>query len=70
MAKIELTQEEKDFRLDSFTLNNQFTYWLTKSKCMWNLRETNKKYNALRDEFDHATAFLKLKEQMFNNVLK
>jgi hypothetical protein len=66
MAKIELTQEQKDFRLDSFTLNNQFTYWLVKSGCMWDLKTTNKEYEKLRDELDHASAMESLKRKMFN----
>lgn len=70
MAKIELTQEQKDFRLDSLTLNRDFTYWLTKAKCMWNLKETNKKYNELREELCHATAMEALKRQMFVNGIK
>lgn len=70
MSKRELTQEEKDFRLDSFTLNSHFTFWLTKAKCMWNLRETNKKYEELRLELDHATAMESLKRKMFENGLK
>jgi len=70
MAKIELTQEQKDFRLDSFTLNNQFIYWLTKSKCMWDLKTTNKEYDKLREELDHATALESLKRKMFNLALK
>lgn len=70
MAKIELTQEQKDFRLDSFTLNNQFTYWLVKSGCMWNLKTTNNEYDKLREELDHATAMESLKRKMFNLALK
>lgn len=70
MAKIELMQEQKDFRLDSLTLNNQFIYWLTKSKCMWDLKTTNKEYDKLRDELDHATALDSLKRKMFNLGLK
>lgn len=70
MAKLELTQEQKDFRLDSFTLNNQFTYWLVKSGCMWNLKTTNKEYDKLREELDHATAMEILKRKMFNLALK
>lgn len=66
MAKIELTQEQKDFKLDSFTLNNQFIYWLTKSGCMWDLKTTNKEYDKLRMELDHASAIESLKRKMFN----
>lgn len=66
MAKTELSQEQKDFRLDSFTLNNQFTYWLIKSGCMWDLKTTNKEYDKLRDELDHASAMESLKRKMFN----
>lgn len=70
MAKVELTQEQKDFRLDSYTLNKDFIYWLTKANCPWNLRETNKKYNELRLELCHATAMETLKRQMFTNGIK
>lgn len=70
MAKIELTQEQRDFRMDEFTLNNEFIYWLTKAQCMWNLRETNEKYNVLRKELDHAMSMEALKRQMFSNGLK
>jgi len=66
----ELTQEQKDFRLDQFTLNNQFTYWLVKAKCLWNLKETNKRYNELRLTNDHATAMETLKRKMFVVGLK
>lgn len=68
--KQELTQEQKQFRLDSLTLNEQFTYWLVKAKCMWDLKTTNEKYNALRTDFDHATALETLKRQMFVVGLK
>jgi hypothetical protein len=70
MAKIELTQEQKDFKLDSLTLNNNFIYWLEKAKCMWNLRETNKQYDELRKTLDHATAMETLKRKMFVNCIK
>lgn len=70
MAKIELTQEEKDFKLDGFTLNKQFVYWLVKSKCMWNLKETNEAYDLLREENDHSGAFEKLKKRMFELGIK
>ena len=70
MAKYELTQEQKDFRLDDYTLNRQFTYWLVKSKCLWDLKTTNKHYNKLRETSDHATAFEKLKIMMFNLGVK
>lgn len=63
--KQELTDEQKSFRLDSYTLNNQFTYWLVKSGCMWNLRETNKHYEQFRLSNDHATAMEILKRKMF-----
>lgn len=63
--KQELTEEQRDFRLDDFTLNREFTFWLTKAKCMWNLKETNKRYNELRVELDHATALEVLKKKMF-----
>ena len=68
--KQELTQEQKEFRLDSFTLNEQFTYWLVKSKCMWDLKTTNEKYNFLRTDVDHSTALETLKRQMFVVGLK
>lgn len=68
--KQELTDEQKEFKLDSFTLNNQFTYWLVKAKCLWNLKETNKKYDELRLSVDHATAMETLKRQMFIVGLK
>lgn len=67
MSKIELTQEQKDFRLDDFTLNKDFMFWLEKSKCMWNLKETNRKYNELRETLDHATAMETLKRRMFED---
>lgn len=70
MSKIELTEEQKDFVLDPLTLNNQLIYWLTKAKCMWNLKETNKKYKELRISMDHATVMESLKRQMFLNGLK
>lgn len=70
MAKIELTQEQKDFKLDSLTLNRDFDYWLTKAKCMWNLKETNQRYNDLRFTLDHAMAMEALKRQMYSNALK
>ena len=70
MAKFELTEEQKNFRLDNFTLYRQFTYWLTKSKCMWDLRTTIIEYEKLRKDFDHATAFEKLKIMMFNLGIK
>lgn len=70
MAKIELTQEQKDFRLDALTLNNDLIYWLTKSKCMWNLREANKRYEEFRLTLDHAMSMEALKRQMFVNGIK
>jgi hypothetical protein len=70
MSKIELTEDQKDFVLDPLTLNNQLIYWLTKAKCMWNLKETNKKYKELRISMDHATVMEGLKRQMFLNGLK
>ena len=63
--KHELSQEQKDFKLDMITLNDQFMYWLVKAKCVWNLKETNKKYNELRLTLDHATAMEVLKKKMF-----
>lgn len=68
--KQELTQEQKDFKLDMITLNNQFTYWLVKAKCIWNLKETNKKYNELRLSLDHATAMEVIKKKMFDYGIK
>jgi hypothetical protein len=70
MAKIELTQEQMDFKLDPFTLNKDLMYWLEKAKCMWNLKETNKKYEELRLTLDHAMAMEALKRQMYSNGLK
>lgn len=64
--KQELTQEQRDFELDWLTLNKDFTYWLTKSKCMWSLKETNKRYKELRLQLDHAIAMEVLKKKMFN----
>ena len=67
----ELTQEEKDFRLDSWTLNRQLIHWLETSKCIvWNLRQANKEYDALREEYDHATAMPKLIRKMFEIGIK
>ncbi len=68
--KNELTQEQMDFKLDVFTLNNQFIYWLTKAKCMWDLKTTNEKYDELRLKFDHGNAFENLKRKMFQEGLK
>lgn len=68
--KIELTQEQKDFKLDTLTLNNQFIYWLTKAKCMWDLKTTNLKYDELRLKFDHGNAMDSLKRTMFQVGLK
>lgn len=71
MSKTELTQEQKDFRLEPNALNRQFIYWLDKSKCIeWDLRLTNQKYNDLRQYLDHGTAMDKLKREMFKNGLK
>lgn len=70
MKKRELTKEEIDFRLDDLTINNQFSYWLIKAKCMWNLKETNTRYNDLRKELDHASAMESLKRKMFEVGLK
>jgi hypothetical protein len=63
--KQEITDEQKSFKLDPLTLNNQFTYWLVKSGCMWNLRETNKHYDKFRLTFDHATSMELVKKKMF-----
>lgn len=65
--KKELTKEEIEFKLDDLTLNNQFTYWLVKAKCMWSLRETKKKYDSFRINMDHATAMEALKRKMFES---
>ena len=70
MAKLELTQEQKEFRLDDYTLNRHFIYWLTKSKCMWDLKTSHQEYDKLRVDLDHATAFEKLKVMMFNLGIK
>lgn len=70
MAKIELTQEQKDFRLDSLTLYNDFSYWLIKSKCTWNLKETNTLYDNFRKTLDHAMSMEALKRKMFENGIK
>ena len=64
--KQELTREQKEFELDWITLNRDFTYWLTKSGCMWNLKETNKEYRFFRLSLDHASAMESLKRKMFN----
>ena len=68
--KIELTENQKQFRLDAFTLNNDFIFWLTKAKCMWNLKEANIRYDEFRLTLDHATAMEILKRKMFENGLK
>lgn len=65
-----LTHEQIDFRLDTFTLNNQFIYWLTRSKCMWSLKLTNEKYEDMRLTMDHGTAFESLKKKMFEFGIK
>ena len=70
MAKQELTQEQKDYRLDDFTLNNQFLYWIPKAKCIWSLKQANQKYNDLRETLCHSDAFENLKKQMFNEGIK
>lgn len=70
MPKIELTAEQQDFRLDPYTLNKDFMFWLQKAKCLWNLKETNAKYDELRLTLDHATAMETLKRQMFINAIK
>lgn len=66
----EITNSQLDFRLDPFTLNNQFIYWLTKSKCMWSLKETNAEYEKMRLTTDHGTAFESLKRKMFQLGIK
>ena len=71
MAKQELTQEQRDFRLSDITLNTQFIYWLSKAKCMWTLMESNIKYNQLRESgLGHSDSFEKLKRTMFEQGLK
>lgn len=66
MNKKQLTQEERDFRLDDFTLNNQLSYWINKSKCFeWNLKKGNQEYDLLRVTNDHATAMQLLIKKMF-----
>ena len=37
---------------------------------MWDLKTTNKEYDKLREELDHATAMESLKRKMFNLALK
>jgi hypothetical protein len=66
-----ITEEQKFFRLDPYTLNKNLIFWLTKSNCVtWDLKRANKEYDALREEYDHATAFEKLKKKMFDQGLK
>ena len=64
--KQELTKDQKEFELDWITLNRDFTYWLVKSGCVWNLKETNKEYRFFRLSLDHASAMESLKRKMFN----
>lgn len=70
MSKIELTEEEKEFRLDSYTLNNQLSHWLVKSKCMWNLKKANEEYDKLREGLDHGNSMQILIKNMFNSGIK
>lgn len=66
MKKRELSESEIDFKMDALTLNRQFEYWLVKSKCIWSLRLTNKKYNSLREEgYCHSDSLEFLKRKMF-----
>lgn len=62
-----MTQEEKDYKLDDFTLNNQFIFLLTKSKCYdINLATINEEYAKLRLTQNHATTMQILKKRMFD----
>jgi len=71
MAKIELTQEQKDFRIDEHTLNRQLMFFLEKSKCVvWNLRKAKDFYNNLRKTNDHVGALDITKKEMFKLGLK
>lgn len=66
MKKSEITQEEKTFKLDPFTLNKELTYWIVKSNCMWTLKTANKKYDELREmDLRHPDALDGIKRQMF-----
>jgi hypothetical protein len=66
MNKKQLTQEERSFRLDDFTLNNQLSYWINKSKCFeWNLKKGNQEYDLLRVTNDHVSAMQILIKRMF-----
>jgi hypothetical protein len=69
--KVELTQEQKDYRMDDWTLNRQLIHWLEKSRCViWNLKDANNQYEKLREENDHATAMQKLIKKMFELGIK
>lgn len=71
MSKKEMTQEAKEFRLDPFTLNKQLIYWLSKSLCLWSLKEANIKYDVLRDKgLCHSDAFEMLKKKMYQEGIK
>ena len=66
MAKKELTIEQREYRLDCMTLNNQFSYYINKSKCFgWNLRKANDEYAILRLEHDHFDSFQIIVKRMF-----
>jgi hypothetical protein len=70
MKKSNQTEEQKAFKLEQRTLNKQFIYWMTKSRCVdWTLRETNDKYDKLRKENDHGTAMMIIQKEMFKNSL-
>lgn len=66
MSKRKLTQEEKDYRLDDFTLNKQFAYYINKAKCFeWNLKKANEEYDLLRVMHDHTDSMQILIKRMF-----
>ena len=71
MSKLELTQEQKDFKLDDFTLNNQLIYLLEKSKCVsWSLRDARRFYHKERETQDHVGAMDSTKREMFKLGIK
>lgn len=64
--KRQLTQEERNYRLDDFTLNKQFIYYIDKSKCFdWTLKKANQEYDLLRVLHDHIDAMQILIKRMF-----
>lgn len=66
MKKRQLTQEERDYRLDDFTLNKQFDYFINKSKCFgWNLKKANEEYDLLRVLHDHTDSLQLIIKRMF-----